>query len=98
MYNLSLMLLILRVFTVTTFKQLESFVSVVDLGSFEKAARSLETSQSNISRQIASFEASFAVPQMDYIALVRIDAISDLHRSVAKLAREQCDFAIPFYG
>lgn len=46
----------------TTFKQLEAFVAVVDLGSFEKAAKSLETSQSNISRQIASFEASFDVP------------------------------------
>jgi DNA-binding transcriptional LysR family regulator len=47
---------------VTTFKQLEAFVTVVDLGSFEKAAKSLETSQSNVSRQIASFEASFDVP------------------------------------
>jgi DNA-binding transcriptional LysR family regulator len=47
---------------VTTFKQLEAFVAVVDLGSFEKAATSLETSQSNVSRQIASFEASFDVP------------------------------------
>ncbi|AEI82445.1 transcriptional regulator LysR family (plasmid) [Cupriavidus necator N-1] len=43
----------------TTFRELEAFVAVADMGSFEKAARSLQTSQSNISRQISAFESSF---------------------------------------
>jgi DNA-binding transcriptional LysR family regulator len=35
---------------------------------------------------------------MDYIALVRIDAISSFHRSVVQLARGCCDFETPFRG
>lgn len=49
----------------TTFRELEAFVAVADLGSFEKAARSLATSQSNISRQIGSLEESFDKPLFD---------------------------------
>jgi len=43
----------------TTFRELEAFVAVVDMGSFEKAARSLDTSQSAISRLISEFEEGF---------------------------------------
>lgn len=43
----------------TTFRELEAFVAVVDMGSFEKAARSLGTTQSAISRLIADFEDEF---------------------------------------
>jgi len=46
----------------TTFRELEAFVAVVDMGSFEKAARSLETSQSAISRLIGEFEEGFKNP------------------------------------
>lgn len=43
----------------TTFRELEAFVAVVDMGSFEKAARSLDTTQSGISRLISDFESQF---------------------------------------
>jgi len=46
----------------TTFRELEAFVAVVDLGTFERAARSLGTSQSNISRVISGFEEAFDKP------------------------------------
>lgn len=46
----------------TTFRELEAFVAVVDMGSFEKAARSLDTSQSSISRLIGEFEDGFKYP------------------------------------
>ncbi|MBV7481385.1 LysR family transcriptional regulator [Bordetella sp. BOR01] len=46
----------------TTFRELEAFVAVVDMGSFEKAARSLDTSQSAISRLIGEFEEGFKHP------------------------------------
>lgn len=44
----------------TTFRELEAFAAVADMGSFEKAAKSLDTSQSSISRQISDFESSFS--------------------------------------
>jgi DNA-binding transcriptional LysR family regulator len=37
-------------------------------------------------------------PALDYIALVRIDAISAFHRGIVQLARECCDFGLPFQG
>jgi DNA-binding transcriptional LysR family regulator len=37
-----------------------------------------------------------ASPSLDYIALVRIDTITAFHRSIVALARECCDFALPF--
>lgn len=46
----------------TTFRELEAFVAVADMGSFEKAARNLGTSQSGISRLIHEFEQGFAEP------------------------------------
>ncbi|UYO93162.1 LysR family transcriptional regulator [Pollutimonas sp. M17] len=46
----------------TTFRELEAFVAVADMGSFEKAARSLDTSQSSISRLIGEFEDGFKYP------------------------------------
>jgi DNA-binding transcriptional LysR family regulator len=46
----------------TTFRELEALVAVVDLGSFKGAARSLNTSQSAVSRLIQDFEAEFALP------------------------------------
>jgi len=46
----------------TTFRELEAFVAVVDMGSFEKAARSLGTSQSAVSRLINEFEQTFKHP------------------------------------
>lgn len=35
---------------------------------------------------------------LNYVALVRIDSISAFHRSIVELARECCDFAVPFQG
>jgi DNA-binding transcriptional LysR family regulator len=35
-------------------------------------------------------------PEIDYIALVRIDTISSLHRWVVQLARDTCNFDLPF--
>jgi DNA-binding transcriptional LysR family regulator len=41
-------------------------------------------------------ELVLGAPVLDYIALVRIDAISAFHRSVIELARTTCDFETPF--
>lgn len=46
----------------TTFRELEAFVAVADMGSYEKAARNLSTSQSGISRLINEFEQGFSEP------------------------------------
>jgi DNA-binding transcriptional LysR family regulator len=46
----------------TTFRELEAFVAVADMGSYEKAARNLGTSQSGISRLITEFEQAFSEP------------------------------------
>jgi DNA-binding transcriptional LysR family regulator len=46
----------------TTFRELEAFIAVVDTGTFEKAARSLGTTQSAISRLIGDFEREFQHP------------------------------------
>jgi DNA-binding transcriptional LysR family regulator len=43
----------------TTFRELEALVAVVDSGSFERAAQNLETSQSAVSRLIKEFEGRF---------------------------------------
>jgi DNA-binding transcriptional LysR family regulator len=39
---------------------------------------------------------ALGAPALDYIALVRIDAIAAFHRSVVQLAQETCDFETPF--
>ncbi|SOZ19507.1 LysR family transcriptional regulator [Cupriavidus taiwanensis] len=49
----------------TTFRELEAFVAVADTGSFERAARSLATSQSNVSRLISDFEGTFQRPLLN---------------------------------
>lgn len=49
----------------TTFREIQAFVAVADQGSFEKAAKSLATSQSNISRHISEFEGAFERPLFD---------------------------------
>ncbi|WP_053115635.1 LysR family transcriptional regulator [Winslowiella iniecta] len=49
----------------TTFRELEAFVAVVDMGSFKGAARALNTSQSAISRLIRELEAGFDLPLFD---------------------------------
>ncbi len=49
----------------TTFRTLEAFVAVVDLGSFQGAARTMNTSQSAVSRLIQEFESGFAYPLFD---------------------------------
>lgn len=46
----------------TTFRELEAYAAVADMGSYEKAARSLGTSQSGISRLINEFEQEFSEP------------------------------------
>jgi DNA-binding transcriptional LysR family regulator len=46
----------------TTFRELEAFVAVAEMGSFEKAARNLGTSQSGISRLIHAFEQGYTEP------------------------------------
>ena len=47
-----------------TFKQLEAFVCVVDIGTFRKAAEVLGTTQPNVSARIASLEDSLGVVLM----------------------------------
>jgi DNA-binding transcriptional LysR family regulator len=49
----------------TSFRQMEALVAVVDMGSFQGAARSLNTSQSAVSRLIREFEAGFSLPLFD---------------------------------
>ncbi|MBD9667103.1 LysR family transcriptional regulator [Variovorax sp. VRV01] len=46
----------------TTFRELEALVAVVEMGSFKGAARSLNTSQSAVSRLIQDFELQFSLP------------------------------------
>lgn len=46
----------------TTFRELEALVAVADMGSFERAAQSLATSQSAVSRLIKEFEDGFQRP------------------------------------
>jgi DNA-binding transcriptional LysR family regulator len=49
----------------TTFIQLEAFVAVADMGSFDAAARRLNVAQSAVSRQIREFEDRFRRPLFD---------------------------------
>lgn len=48
-----------------TFKQLESFVTLADAGTFEQAARSLTIAQSAVSRHISEFESHFSHDLLD---------------------------------
>lgn len=48
-----------------SFKQLEAFVAVADLGSFRRAAARLNTTQPNISTRIASMESFLGITLMD---------------------------------
>lgn len=43
----------------TTFREMEAFVAVIEMGSFKEAAKRLNTSQSAISRLIREFESGF---------------------------------------
>jgi DNA-binding transcriptional LysR family regulator len=54
-----------RLGVVTTFIQLEAFVAVADMGSFDAAARRLNVAQSAVSRQIREFEERFHRPLFD---------------------------------
>lgn len=49
----------------TTFKQLEAFVAIAEIGSFDGAARQLDIAQSAVSRHIKEFEGSFGYPLFD---------------------------------
>jgi DNA-binding transcriptional LysR family regulator len=49
----------------TTFIQLEAFVALADMGSFDAAARRLGVAQSAVSRQIREFESRFRRPLLD---------------------------------
>ncbi|GAB7546811.1 LysR family transcriptional regulator [Cupriavidus sp. 8B] len=49
----------------TTFKQLEAFVAISEMGSFEAAAEKLDVAQSAVSRHIKEFEAGFDYPLFD---------------------------------
>jgi DNA-binding transcriptional LysR family regulator len=49
----------------TTFRELEALVAVADMGSFDRAALRLETSQSAVSRLIKEFEGGFRRPLFD---------------------------------
>lgn len=46
----------------TTFREVEAFVAVIDMGSFREAAQKLNTSQSAVSRLIRDFESGFDQP------------------------------------
>ncbi len=70
----------------TTFRELEAFVAVVDQGSFDKAAQCLGTSQSNISRHINGFEASFDQPLFD--RSLRSARLTMEGQEVLRLARD----------
>lgn len=48
-----------------TLKQIEALVAIVRLGSFERAARKLNTTQSTISKRIRELEAAVGVPIFD---------------------------------
>jgi DNA-binding transcriptional LysR family regulator len=49
----------------TTLTQLEAYVAIADMGSFDGAARQLGVTQSAISRQIREFEGRFRRPLLD---------------------------------
>lgn len=58
-------------------------------------AMAMDPINRNVLREV---EVPLGTPVLDYIALVRIDAISAFHRSVIRLAQESCDFNTPFKG
>ncbi len=49
----------------TSFKQLEAFVAIAEMGSFDAAARQLDIAQSAVSRHVQEFEARFGYPLFD---------------------------------
>lgn len=49
----------------TTFRELEAFIGVVEMGSFERAAGSLNTSQSAVSRLIKDLEDGLPRPLLN---------------------------------
>lgn len=49
----------------STFKQLEAFVAISEMGSFDAAAEKLDIAQSAVSRHIKEFETSFGYPLFD---------------------------------
>ncbi|WP_432260907.1 LysR family transcriptional regulator [Cupriavidus sp. TMH.W2] len=49
----------------TTFKQLEAFVAIAEMGSFDGAAEQLDIAQSAVSRHIKEFEGGFGYPLFD---------------------------------
>ncbi len=49
----------------TTLKQLEAFVAIAEMGSFDRAAEHLDIAQSAVSRHIKEFEGNFGYPLFD---------------------------------
>lgn len=74
----------------TTFKQLDAFVALADMGSFEAAARRVGVAQSAVSKHVLEFESGFPHPLLDRSkrrAVLTVDGAEVLIRSRAVLAR-----------
>lgn len=45
---------------------------------------------------LRALEVDFQTPDLDYVAIIRDDTLSEFHRSIVAIARECCDFSTPF--
>lgn len=70
----------------TTFREVEAFVAVIEMGSFREAARKLNTSQSAVSRLIRDFESGFDQPLFNRGK--RSSLVTNTGLEVLRVARE----------
>lgn len=74
----------------TTFKQLEALISVIDSGSFENAASTLQIAQSAVSKHIRDLEEQFGYPLFDRsqrAARLTVEGNEILHRARELIAQ-----------
>lgn len=45
---------------------------------------------------LLAVEVSVETPDLDYVAIIRNDMLSDFHRAIVSIARQCCDFSTPF--
>lgn len=72
-----------------TLKQLETFVAIVDLGTFEAAANDLSTTQSAVSKRIHELELACAAPLFD--RRLRKTQLTPQGHAALAIAREMLD-------
>jgi len=73
---------------VPTLRQFEAYLTVVDEGSFTRAAQQLAVSQPGLSQQVAALERELGLPVYDSIA-------ATLWGSLRLVSREHADMTEP---